>query len=49
METWANEQFLKEEVQMTSKYMKKCSIPLAIKEIQIRTTLRFHLIGWRCG
>jgi hypothetical protein len=29
---------------MTTKYIKKCSISLAIKEIQIKTTLRFHLI-----
>jgi hypothetical protein len=28
---------------MTKKYMNKCSISLAIKEMQIKTTLRFHL------
>jgi hypothetical protein len=28
---------------MDKKYLKKCSISLAIKEIQIKTTLRFHL------
>jgi hypothetical protein len=27
---------------MAKKYMKKCSPSLAIKEIQIKTTLRFH-------
>ena len=32
-----------ENIQAINKYMKKCSASLVIKEIQIKTTLRFHL------
>jgi aspartate carbamoyltransferase regulatory subunit len=42
---WAHElsrEFWKEEVQMASKYMKYTTF-LAIKEMQINTTFRFHL------
>jgi hypothetical protein len=42
---WAtelNRNFSKKEVQMAKKHMKKCSPFLAIKEMQIKTTLRFH-------
>jgi hypothetical protein len=46
MKKWANElnrAFSKEEVQMTKIHMKKCSTSLATKEMQIKTTLRFHI------
>jgi hypothetical protein len=46
MKKWThklNREFSKEEVQMASKYIKTCSISLAIQEMQIKTTLRFHL------
>jgi hypothetical protein len=43
---WAtelNRTFSNEEVLVAKKHMKKCSPSLAIKEMQIKTTLRFHL------
>jgi hypothetical protein len=45
MKKWThklNEEFSKEEVQITNKYRKKYSNSQARKEMQIKTTLRVH-------
>ena len=38
-----NRELSKEESKMTEGHLRKCSTPLVIREMQIKTTLRFHL------